>query len=195
MPRPNMRSLSAFLHNLGSDDALGAQISDDVQLVYVADDLSYLLAPKNYAQGMAGTMARTGLATLSNVAWEIFCPTTLEGLWLHKASLGIALTGTLNRVQVKRGTASVLTADQTLLTNNAVGSLAPVAEVTFGSVLTAGIDLSDGPIFAATGINPQLSLPSLWVPGGEFVSFVSESAGTVLATAMCAWLEVPRMLP
>jgi len=71
MPRLQRRSFLAQLRSAGVDDlARGPNVSDNIQLVYVVDDLSRLIAPRSPVEGYATQGVPLNVARVSGIAFR-----------------------------------------------------------------------------------------------------------------------------
>lgn len=70
MPRTTSRAFLAQLRSVGVDDASrGPNISDNIQLVYVVDDLSRLIAPRPPVEGYASQIVAASVINVSGISF------------------------------------------------------------------------------------------------------------------------------
>lgn len=202
MPRTNRRNLASWWHNIGSDDAIGSgPLSENIQAVYIADDLSYLQLPHNYALAGAGNGGLTAVTTAaSNAIMELTCPAALEGLWI--LDFGVSAATLQSRAYAYLTVAvTAIVSDADALTVRQLGTLAPTATCRTGTRLNATQNaapfVTGGPTSGVTTFRAwpsMLDVPRVWVPGGSIFQMIDTASDADVTYANALWLEVPRML-
>jgi len=179
--RTTTRGFLAQLRSAGIDDAeRGPNISEDIQLVYIADDLSRLIAPRPPLEGyvtqaVASAVGRVSGIEFSPPADSVAIVTwmrndaAIDSLYIVVAPGGLALTNDLNAGVIDFTT----------------GPGDPRASFIFGTkaVQSAGITLP-------AGENIPDRHPDIVLEPGQTLLWV----GVTVATAMTltwTWREVP----
>jgi len=181
MPRVTTRSFLAQLRSAGVDDiAKGPNVSEDIQLVYVVDDLSRLIAPRSPVEAYANQGVPSAVGRVSGIQ---FTPPSgsaavvtwmrnggaIDSLYIVVAPGGLELTDDLNPGAI----------DFTTGPGAARGSFI------FGSkaVQTAGLLLP-------AGENIPDRHPDIVLEPGQIFLWVGVSVGNGM-TMTWTWREVP----
>ncbi len=181
MPRTTTRSFLAQLRSVGVDEtARGPAVSEDIQLVYVVDDISRLIAPRSPVEGYATQGVGVAAAAVSGI---LFTPPTDSAAivtWMRNDSAIDSL------FEVGTG------ARFALPTNNNPGVIdfftgpgPPRARFEFGAkaVQTQGLILP-------AGENIPDRFPDLVIEPGEQLLWILDTVNTA-AELSWSWREVP----
>lgn len=179
MPRTSNRSFLAQLRSVGVDDLeSGPKISEDVQLVYIADDISRLIAPRSPVEGYVTVGIPIDVIRVSGIAFRPPPDSAAIVTWMRNDSA----IDTLYEVTNVRD-----------LTNNlfAVGidfttGPGPARSTVQGgskAVQTAGILLP-------TGQNIPDRHPDIVVEPGQVLLWVGDVINTAVELTW-SWREVP----
>lgn len=179
MARITSRSFLAQLRSAGVDDlATGPNISEDVQLVYIVDDLSRLIAPRPPVEGFITQGVAAVAARVSGISFRPPPDSAAIITWIRND----AAIPTLYEV----GTARDLTNDLNPATIDFfTGPGPPRSTTTFGTkaVQTAGILLP-------AGENIPDRHPDLVIDAGQIFLWVGDTVNTAV-TLTFSWREVP----
>jgi len=179
MPRITTRSFLAQLRSAGVDDiARGPNVSEDIQLVYVVDDLSRLIAPRPPVEGYVTQGVPLNVLNVSGIAFRPPTDSAAVVTWMRND----AAIDTLYEVQnVRDLTEDVNPGGIDFFT----GPAAPRSTFNFGAkaVQTAGILLP-------AGENIPDRHPDLVVDPGQILLWVGVAINTAV-TLTWSWREVP----
>jgi len=179
MPRTNTRSFLAQLRSVGIDDTeRGPNVSDDIQLVYVVDDISRLIAPRSPVEGFVTIGIPINVTRVSGISFRPPTDSAAIVTWmrndgaidsLYTIGTVLDLTNDLNPVAVDFST----------------GPGAPRATIQQGTkaVQTAGLLLP-------AGENIPDRHPDLVVGPGEIFLWVGNAINNAM-TMTWSWREVP----
>ena len=179
MARITTRSFLAQLRSAGVDDiARGPNVSEDIQLVYVVDDLSRLIAPRSPVEGYATQGVPIDVVRVSGIAFRPPIDSAAIVTWMRNDSAIDSL---------------YLVGDVLDLTDNlnagvidfTTGPGPARSTFQFGSkaVQTAGILLP-------AGENIPDRHPDIVVDPGQVLLWVGDTINTAV-TLTWAWREVP----
>jgi len=181
VPRTTTRGFLAQLRSVGVDDAArGPTVSDDIQLVYVVDDLSRLIAPRPPIEGYVTQGVPSAVGRVSGIEFHpppnsVAVVTWLrnegavDSLYIVVAPGGVTLTNDLNDGVIDFST----------------GPGEPQSTFIFGSkaIQTVGILL-------AAGESIPDRHPDIIVEPGQFLLWVGIANGNA-ASMTFTWREVP----
>lgn len=181
MPRTTTRNFLAQLRSVGVDEsARGPAVSDNIQLVYVVDDISRLLAPRPPIEGYLTQGVPTAVGRVSGIEFHPPPNTVAVVTWLRNEGAidslylvtppgGLTLTNDLNDGVIDFST----------------GPGVPQSSFIFGSkaIQTAGILLDAGQSI------PDRH-PDIIVEPGQFLLWVGIAVGNAASMTM-SWREVP----
>jgi len=179
--RTTTRGFLAQLRSAGIDDAeRGPNISEDVQLVYVVDDLSRLIAPRSPLEGYVTQAVPSAVGRVSGIEFSppgdsaaivtwMRNDAAIDSLYIMVSPGGLALTDDLNA-----GVIDFTTGPGTARASFIFGSKA---------VQSAGITLP-------AGENIPDRHPDIVVEPGQVLLWVGSSVGNAM-TLTWSWREVP----
>lgn len=181
MPRTSTRNFLAQLRSVGVDEsARGPSVSDDIQLVYVVDDLRRLIAPRSPVEGFVTIGVGVNVANVSGI---LFTPPTDSAAivtWMRNDSAITTL------FQVGNGALFALPTDNNPGTIDFfTGPGPPRASFEFGkkAVQTSGL-------LIPSGENIPDRFPDLVIEPGELLLWVGDTINTAVELSW-SWREVP----
>jgi len=181
VPRITNRGFLAQLRSVGVDDsARGPAVSDDIQLVYVVDDLSRLIAPRPPLEGYVTVGVPSAVGRVSGIEFHPPAESVAVVTWMRNE-------GAIDSLYI------VVPPGGVTLTNDLVAGTIDfttgpgVARSTFISgskaVQSVGITLPSGE-------NLPDRHPDIIVEPGQFLLWVGTSIGNAM-TLTWTWREVP----
>jgi len=188
MARKNLRSFINLFRAINVDDAeKGPEVSEDIQLVYIADDLRQ----GNYIQGGSGTVEAA--VAVENAIITIECRVP-RGMEIEQITIEDAVAGFGDQIEcwtsgvepTITGVANLLTALRT--TGLAGLPAAPLSIARAGTIATAAI-----PATAFRYNGQQGFTPRFFINQGQFFNAASAEAN-VLKNVAIRWREF-RLFP
>jgi len=181
MPRITTRNFLAQLRSAGVDDlAQGPNVSDNIQLVYVVDDLSRLIAPRPPVEGYVTQGVGVSVAAVSGILFTPPPDSAAIVTWMRNDSA----IGTL--FEVGQGPRFDLPTDNVAGTIDFfTGPGAPRSRFEFGkkAVQTQGLIIP-------AGENLPDRFPDLVIEPGQQLLWVGDIVNTA-AELSFSWREVP----
>lgn len=179
MARLSNRNFVAQLRSVGVEDLeKGPEVSQDIQLVYVVDDISRLIAPRPPVEGFITQGVPTQVARVSGISFRPPADSAAVITWMRN-------DGAIDSLY-EIGTARDLTDDVNPITIDFfTGPAAPRSTAQFGTkaVQTAGILLP-------AGENIPDRHPDLVVDPGQIFLWVGNAINNAM-TMTFSWREVP----
>jgi len=181
VPRITNRSFLAQLRSAGVDEtARGPAVSDDIQLVYVVDDLSRLIAPRSPVEGFVTQGVGVTAAAVSGI---LFTPPTDSAAivtWMRNDSAIDTL------FEVGTGARFDLSVDEFVgVIDFFTGPGPPRSSFLFGrkAVQTQGL-------LIPAGENIPDRFPDLVIEPGQLLLWVGDTVNTAVELSF-SWREVP----
>jgi len=176
--RLTTRDFVAQLRSAGVDEIeRGPKVSDDIQLVYIADDLSHLISPRSPVEGYVSTTVLNVAARVSGIALRPPPTSAIIVSWFRNDSAIASIYNVSNldlTNDIVAGAADFSTGPAAVRATFNQGTR---ATSTIGVLLPAGDNLPDR--------HPDLVI----IPGQVFL-WIGTTANTSV-TFSFAWREVP----
>jgi len=181
VPRTTNRSFLAQLRSVGVDDtARGPSVSDNIQLVYVVDDLSRLIAPRSPVEGFVTIGVPAAAAAVSGI---LFTPPTDSAAivtWMRNDSAIDSL------FEVGTGARFALPTNLTAGTIDFfTGPGPPRASFVHGAKA-----LQTQGLLIPAGENIPDRFPDLVIEPGELLLWIGDTVNTATELSW-SWREVP----
>jgi len=177
--RTTTRSFLAQLRSAGIDDAeRGPNISEDIQLVYIADDLSRLIGPRSPVEGFVTQLVPTNVTRVSGISFRPPADSAAIVTWMRN-------DGPIDSIYVVGNTLN-LTDDLVAGAIDFTTGPGP-ARSTFQSGTRAANALG---ILLPSGENIPDRHPDIVVDPGQILLWVGVSIGSAM-TMTWTWREVP----
>jgi len=181
MPRASTRNFIAQLRSVGVDDLkTGPKVSEDVQLVYVVDDISRLIAPRSPVEGFVSQGVGVSAAAVSGILFTPPAQSAAIVTWMRNDSAIDTL------FEVGTGARFALPTDNNPgIIDFFTGPGPPRSRFEFGkkAVQTQGLLLPSGE-------NIPDRFPDLVIEPGEQLLWVGDTVNTAVELSF-SWREVP----
>jgi len=179
MGRISTREFLPQLRSVGVEDlGRGVQVSEDVQLVYIADDISRLIAPRSPIEAFVTQLVPTNVTRVSGISFRPPADSAAIITWMRN-------DGPIDSIYVV-GTALDLTDDLIAGVIDFTTGPGP-ARSTFQSGTRAANALG---ILLPSGENIPDRHPDIVVDPGQILLWVGVSIGSAM-TMTWTWREVP----
>ncbi len=179
MARISVREFLPQLRSVGvRDTGKGVQVSDDVQLVYIADDISRLIAPRPPIEGFATQLVPTNVTRVSGISFRPPADSAAIVTWMRN-------DGAINSIYIV-GSVLDLTNDILPITFDFTTGPGPSR-----SSATSGTRAAQATgILLPAGENIPDRHPDIVVEPGQILLWVGVSVGSAM-TMTWSWREVP----